>query len=105
MINSLTMPIRLMSCWGIHVMVCDACESNREEWINLHFTIYQPAYVRIGAKTALSTTPSIMPIRPTGSVTSTGTNSRSVARDDDHPEILVELNVVLASLHFASSTS
>ena len=20
-------------------------ESNREEWINLHFTIYQPAYV------------------------------------------------------------
>ena len=41
-------------------------ESNREEWINLHFTIYQPAYVRIGAKTALSTTPSIMPIRPTG---------------------------------------
>ena len=21
-------------------------ESNREEWINLHFTIYQPAYVQ-----------------------------------------------------------
>ena len=69
MINSLTMPIRLMSCWGASMSwFATPVESNREEWINLHFTIYQPAYVRIGAKTALSTTPSIMPIRPTGCI-------------------------------------
>ena len=104
MINSLTMPIRLMSCWG------SPCHGLRRLW---------KAIVKNGLICISQLSARVCENRrEDGSINnakhhadqanwlaSTETDSRSVARDDDHPEILVELNVVLASLHFASSTS